>query len=115
MPSPKEITQNRRKARIRAKISGTADRPRLTVFRSLKAIYAQVVDDTTGKILASASDLKSKEKGTKVEKAKNVGLEIAKKAKDLKIETVVFDRNKYKYHGRVAAVAEGAREGGLKF
>ncbi len=111
----KDTLRQRRCAKIRKRISGTQDRPRLTVFRSLSHVYAQLVDDTKGKVLLGNSDIKIKVKGNKTEKAKNVGLEIAKLAKEKKIETVVFDRNGYKYHGRVKAVAEGAREGGLKF
>jgi large subunit ribosomal protein L18 len=108
----------RRKKRIRAKIFGTKEMPRLSVFRSAKHIYAQLIDDEKNKTLVSASDLelkRSMKKLKKVEKAKEVGKLIAKKAKDLKIEKVVFDRGGYKYHGRVKALAEGAREGGLKF
>ncbi|MDA1061269.1 MAG: 50S ribosomal protein L18 [bacterium] len=98
---------------MRSKIKGVKDRPRLVVFRSLSNTYAQLINDEDGKVLVSSSDLKSKAKGTKVEKAKIVGEEIAKLAKEKKIIKVVFDRNGYKYHGRVKAVAEGAREGGL--
>lgn len=109
-----QILRKKRHTRIRSKISGTATRPRLCVFRSINSIYAQLIDDTTGKTLASTSDLKTR-KGTKVESAKTVGTELAKLAKELKIEECVFDRNGYKYHGRVKSLAEGAREGGLKF
>lgn len=105
-----------RHKRIRARISGTADRPRLCVFRSGKHIYAQLVDDEKAKTIAVASDLElKKSRGTKIDKAKEAGKLIAEKAKDLKIERVVFDRGGYKYHGRVKSLAEGAREGGLKF
>lgn len=114
MPTKKELTRTRRKARIRSKINGTSQRPRLVVFRSLNNNYAQLIDDTQGKVLASASDIKEK-KGTKTERAKKVGEEIAKKAQESKITEVVFDRNGYQYHGRVKALAEAAREGGLKF
>ena len=114
MPNKKDTNRALRHAKIRAKIKGTSDRPRLVVFRSLRYTYAQIVDDGKGVILASSSDIKEK-KGTKVEKAKNIGLELAKKAKEKKIETVVFDRNGYKYHGRTKAIADGAREGGLNF
>ncbi len=100
--------------RIRAKVSGTSKRPRLVVFRSLKYTYAQIVDDDKSKVIVSASDVKIK-KGKKLEKAKQIGIDLAAKAKENKVEAVVFDRNGYKYHGRVKAVAEGAREGGLKF
>lgn len=109
-----QINRIKRHKRVRSKISGTATRPRLCVYRSLTAIYAQLIDDTTGKTIASTHDLKVK-KGTKTETAKATGLELAKLAKAAKIEECVFDRNGYKYHGRVKALAEGAREGGLKF
>ena len=115
MPTKKEVLRKRRHIKIRAKISGTSARPRLVVFRSLGHTYAQLVNDEEGKVIASSSDLKSKAKGTKIEKAKTIGEEIAKKAKDLKVTEIVFDRNGYKYHGRVKALAEAAREGGLKF
>lgn len=107
-----------RHARVRKKISGTPERPRLCVFRSLKNIYAQVIDDTTGTTLAAASsldaDLKENYGGNK-EAAKAVGEAVAKKAIAAGITEVVFDRGGYVYHGRVAALAEGAREGGLEF
>lgn len=103
-----------RHGKVRSKITGTADRPRLSVFRSNVVIYAQLIDDTKGSVLTSFSSMKlKKEKG--VESAKKVGLELAKLAKDKKISTCVFDRGGYLYHGRVKALAEGAREGGLKF
>ena len=114
MSIEKQAKMERRKKRIRAKISGTSECPRLAVFRSLTHIYAQIIDDENSKTLASVSDMKMK-KGTKTETAKEVGLEIAKKAKEMKIGKIVFDRSGYQYHGRVKAVAEGAREGGLKF
>ena len=114
MANKKDQLRNRRKARIRSKIQGTAKRPRLVVSRSLAHIYAQLVDDDSGKVLAQASDIKET-KGTKSEKAKKTGSALAKKAIEQKIKEVVFDRNGYKYHGRTKAVAEGAREGGLKF
>ena len=104
--------------RIRRKISGTAQKPRLSVFRSNTDIYCQLIDDDNGVTLASAS---SKDKdivaqpGTKGEKSKLVGQAIARKAKDLGMEAVVFDRGGYLYHGRVKSVADGAREGGLVF
>jgi len=113
MPSKKDIARNRRHQKVKAIAQGTSERPRLVVFRSNMYTYAQLIDDSTGKTIAAASDMKEKGKGT--EKAKKVGEEIAKKAKDAKIETCVFDRNGYMYHGKVKAVAEGAREGGLKF
>jgi large subunit ribosomal protein L18 len=109
--------REKRKRRTRAKTFGIKERPRLCVFRSLKHIYAQIVDDTEGKTLVSASDLELKEKKgmKKVEIAREVGKLIAKKALEKKIEKVSFDRSGYKYHGRVKALAEGAREGGLRF
>ena len=102
--------------KVRAKIRGTKDRHRLNLFRGLKHINVQIIDDLAGKTLVSASDqeLKTK-KGTKVEKAKETGKLIAKKAKEKKINKVVFDRSSYKYHGRIKALVEGAREGGLEF
>lgn len=104
------------KRRIRGKISGTAALPRLSVFRSNKQIYAQIIDDTTGKTLVSASSYKNKSvKGNKSEVAAVVGKEVAEKAKKAGIEQVVFDRNGYLYHGRVKSLADSAREGGLKF
>ena len=115
MSNKKYNLRRKRHNRVRAKVSGTAERPRLVVFRSLTNTYAQLIDDENGKVLGEASDLKSKSKGTKIEKAKEVGVNIAKVAKEKKIESVVFDRNGYKYHGRVKSLAEGAREGGLKF
>lgn len=114
MPTKKLQARLARKKRIRSKIQGTSDRPRLVVNRSLMHTYAQLVNDEDGKILATSSDMKAT-KGTKVEKATEVGTDIAKKAKELKISAVVFDRNGYKYHGRVKALAQAARDGGLKF
>jgi len=107
-----------RKRRVRAKISGTAKRPRLSVYRSNKVIYAQLIDDEKGRTLASFDDKKlsktEKEKKAKTEIAHLVGEKIAELAKKAKISSVVFDRSGYKYHGRVKALAEGARKGGLK-
>lgn len=103
------------KAHVRSKISGTAQKPRLTVFRSNTQIYAQVIDDVAGKTLASANSLNIKEKITKSEQAAKVGELVAVAAKAAGIETVVFDRNGYLYHGRVKELADGARKGGLKF
>ena len=111
----KFVNQEKRHRRIRAKINGTGDTPRLVVYRSLNHHFAQLVDDIKHVTLASASDLKMKGKIKKSERAKKVGLELAKLATEKKITTCVFDRNGYKYHGRVKEVAEGAREGGLKF
>ena len=98
------------KQRIRTKVSGTAERPRLTVFRSNSQIYAQVIDDTKGATLASASSLAIKDKMTKTEKAAQAGKAIAEAAKKAGVETVVFDRNGYLYHGRVKQLADAARE-----
>jgi large subunit ribosomal protein L18 len=103
------------KQRIRTKVFGTAERPRLTVFRSNSQIYAQVIDDTKGTTLASASSLAIKDKVTKTEKAAVVGKAIAEAAKKAGVEAVVFDRNGYLYHGRVKQLADAAREAGLKF
>jgi large subunit ribosomal protein L18 len=111
----------RRRRRVRARVLGTAERPRLTVSKSLKNIFAQIIDDEKMMtIVAAASNSQSvkpvlKKGMTKSEVAKVVGLTLAQKAKDKGIAQVVFDRNKYKYHGRIKAVAEGAREGGLEF
>jgi large subunit ribosomal protein L18 len=114
------VGRERRKLRIRNKVSGTSERPRLTVFRSAKHIYAQVIDDTTGKTLAYASTLSKDLKGTlgddnKTDAAKKVGALIAKVCKDKGVEKVVFDRNGYLYHGRISALAQAAREAGLEF
>ena len=102
------------KARIRGRISGTPERPRLSVFRSNKQIYAQVIDDMAGHTLVSASS-RGLDKGTKSEIAEKVGELIAKKAQEAGITTVVFDRNGFLFHGRVKSLADGARKGGLKF
>ena len=116
----KIVGRERRKLRIRKKVHGTAERPRLSVFRSTKHIYAQVIDDATGNTLAHASTLSKDLKGTleednKVQAAKKVGALIAKICKSKKIDRVVFDRNGYLYHGRVSALAQAAREAGLEF
>lgn len=115
--SIKKLTRRQTiKYRVRNKISGTGSRPRLSVFRSNKEIYAQIVDDEKGTTLVSASSRgKEPKKGTKVEQSLAVGKTIAEKAKAAGIETIVFDRGGYLYHGRVKSLAEGAREGGLKF
>jgi large subunit ribosomal protein L18 len=111
----------KKKASIRKKVHGTPDRPRLTIYRSAKHIYAQIIDDTTGKTLVSASTLskglRDEVKNVKapMEICKLVGKYAAKQALEKKIQVVVYDRNGYLYHGRVKAVADGAREGGLKF
>lgn len=110
----------RRHARVRSKISGSAEQPRLNVFRSLTEIYAQLIDDQSGNTIASAStvdkELRAKVKGKgKTEQARLVGEALAERAKDKGIESIVFDRGGYRYSGRVKALAEGAREGGLQF
>jgi large subunit ribosomal protein L18 len=106
----------RRKTRTRRKLRLISDRPRLSVFRSNKHIYAQIIDDKTGKTLLSASEAAVKDvKGTKVQKAKTLGALLGKMALEKKIKEVVFDKGSYSYHGRIKAVAEGAREGGLTF
>jgi large subunit ribosomal protein L18 len=113
---PKTGTERRfkRHLRVRNKISGTPERPRLVVFRSLKHISAQLVDDTAQRTLATVSDL-GIEQGKKGERASEVGKLIAERAKSAGITRVVFDRAGYRYHGRIKAVADGAREGGLEF
>jgi len=103
------------KRRVRRNIFGTAERPRLSVYRSNKEIYAQLIDDTTGETLVSTSSIEKAEGSTKTERSASVGKFIAEKAKEKGIETVVFDRNGFVYHGRIKALADGAREGGLKF
>ena len=102
------------KAHIRSKITGTAEKPRLTVFRSNAQIYVQIIDDVQGKTLVSASSLEIKDKVTKKEVAAKVGESVAKLALEAGIAEVVFDRNGFLYHGRVKELAEGARKGGLK-
>ena len=105
----------KRHRRVRKKVSGTAERPRLAVFRSNRHIYAQLIDDLSGRTLVSASTLKNGNGGEPKARAKAVGSEIATKAKEAGISTVVFDRGGFMYHGRIQAVAEGARDGGLEF
>ncbi len=117
--SPRLKARLRRKRRVRAKIAGTANKPRMSVFRSSKHIYAQVIDDVKGHTLVAASDLspqlRDEVKGLKkAEKARAVGKLVASRCKELGIENVVFDRNGFIFHGRIKEVAEGAREGGLK-
>ena len=120
MSEKSRIARQRRHRRVRAKVSGTPERPRLNVFRSLDHIYAQVIDDVAGHTLASASTVDTElraeiaDKG-KAEAAKMVGTLIAKRAQDAGVTEVVFDRGGYRYHGRVKALADGAREAGLKF
>jgi large subunit ribosomal protein L18 len=118
--SAKLVGRERRKLRIRKKISGNAGRPRLSVFRSARHIYAQVVDDVGGRVLAAASTLSrdlrpSLGEDTKTDAAKKVGALIAKICLERKVDKVVFDRNGYVYHGRVKALADAARAGGLQF
>ena len=117
MGTKKTFARSRVKRRVRGKIQGTAERPRLSVFRSNKQIYAQIIDDSNGRTLASASSL-TKE-GTKsqpkLEQASTVGAMIAEQAKSAGVSNVVFDRNGYLFHGRVKQLANAAREGGLKF
>jgi len=120
MAKSKEETRARRKMSIRKKVNGTAERPRLSVFRSAKHIYAQVIDDTAHKTVAMASTMDETLKGSlsglkKSEKAKKIGAAIAERCKAKGIEAVVFDRNGFIYHGRVQALADAAREAGLKF
>ncbi len=109
----------KKKKRIRRKISGTPEQPRLSIFKSINHIYAQIIDDVNGVTLAAASTLEQEnrdlEQKNNTEAAKRVGASIGKKARDKGIEKVVFDRSGYKYHGKVAAFAEAARESGLKF
>jgi len=112
----KKEQRDRRHKRVRGKVIGTKECPRFSVFRSNKYINLQLVDDIKGKTLINFNDLKIEKKGkTKTEIAKELGIALAKKALENKIKKVVFDRGGYKYHGRIKAVAEGAREGGLKF
>ncbi len=103
------------KTRIRGKISGTTEKPRMSVFRSNTQIYVQLIDDTANKTIATASSLSIKEKMTKKEQAAKVGEMIAQTAASAGISSIVFDRNGYLYHGRVKELADGARKGGLKF
>lgn len=113
--SEKSNRRQRIKAHIRHKVSGTAQKPRMTVFRSNSQIYVQVIDDIAGKTLAAASSLGMTEKVNKKDQAAKVGALIAKAAQEAGINEVVFDRNGYLYHGRVKQLADAAREGGLKF
>lgn len=108
-----------RKVRVRKKVFGTPERPRLNVFRSAKHVYAQVIDDEKGVTLAAAStvakDVRSTLQGKKADRAKQVGMALAAACKSKNVSKVVFDRNGYRFHGRIKAIAEGAREGGLQF
>jgi len=115
-PVARRIRRTRRKTGIRKRVIGTPDRPRLSVYRSLHHIYAQVIDDLNGKTLASASTVAEKaEKTSNCEAAKAIGKSIAQKAKAAGVNEVAFDRNGFRYHGRVKALADAAREAGLKF
>ena len=115
MKLPKKLQDRQaRKRRIRARVTGTATRPRMTVSRTLMQMTVQLIDDSAGKTVASASTKELKAKPN-MEGAAKLGEAIAKKAKDAKVTTIVFDRNAYKYHGRVKALADAAREGGLTF
>jgi len=117
MIAPKTLRRNKIRKSIRKRIKGTAERPRLAVFRSNRDIYVQLIDDSVGNTLVAASSMEKgvASKGTKIEKSKSVGMEVAKRAIEKGINQVVFDRGGYLYHGRVKALADGAREAGLKF
>lgn len=115
MAITKSDRRNRIKLGTRRNLAGTAEVPRVSVFRSNKSIYAQIIDDNAGHTLVAASSNDLKKVGSTVSQSKEVGMKLAEKAKAAGIEKVVFDRSGYKYHGRVKALAEGAREGGLKF
>ncbi len=110
----RRVGRIRRHARVRERLAGTGEKPRLAVFRSLSHIYAQVIDDRSGRTVAAASDLDITQ-GKKSERAKQVGKAIAERAKEKGVGEVVFDRGGYRYHGRVKALADAARESGLKF
>jgi large subunit ribosomal protein L18 len=118
-PLDSRAARQRRHRRIRVSLSGTLQRPRLNVFRSLQHIYAQVIDDTSGTTLAAAStneaDVRGALSGTKTERARTVGQAIAERARDKGVTAVVFDRGGYRYHGRIKALADAAREAGLEF
>lgn len=109
------IKRIRRHARVRSKIKGTAECPRLSVFKSNKGIYLQIIDDNKGATIASVSAKEIKADKINIETGKKLGQLIAKKAKEKKIDEIVFDRGGYKYHGKIKAIADGAREEGLKF
>lgn len=111
----KRIKRAIRHKRVRSRVSGAEDRPRLSVFKANRHIYAQLIDDNAGKTLAFASSLEAKSKGKKTDAAKEVGKMLAGKALAKKIKAVKFDRGGFAYHGRIKALAEGAREGGLEF
>jgi large subunit ribosomal protein L18 len=111
----KNKQQKRRHNRVRSKVQGTATRPRLSVFRSNRGMFLQLIDDDSGQTLASAAFKEVKKSAGKISVSQELGKLLAEKAKNKKISRVVFDRSSYKYHGRVKAAAEGAREGGLEF
>lgn len=111
----KNLRRLKRRKKVRSKITGTQLRPRLSVFRSNRCIYTQLIDDTGGKVLLAVSERELKKRGKKTENAYNLGLILAQKARAKKIKNVVFDRGGYMYHGRVKSLAEGARKGGLVF
>lgn len=111
-----KVSKNRRKTRISSSVHGTSEKPRLCVFRSNKTIYVQLVDDINGKtLLALSGKHLEKQSGSKVDKAKALGIALAAKAIEKKLTKVIFDKGSYRYHGRVKAIADGAREGGLQF
>ena len=111
----RDEARQKRHRRLRARIAGTAERPRLAIYRSLSQIYAQVIDDQSGRTLAAASSLETKDKAKKSEAATAVGAKIAEKARAAGIQEVIFDRGGYRYHGRVKALADAARSNGLRF
>ena len=112
----KHVRRNRRKRGIRKRVVGTPERPRLTVFRSSKHLYAQIIDDLEGKTLVASNSIQQKlEKGGNIDAARSVGASLAEKAKAAGVSQVAFDRNGFKFHGRVKALADAAREGGLQF
>ena len=115
MSTTKSARRQRIRRGVRNKIAGTAERPRLSVFKSNKAIYAQIIDDAKGATITATSSIDMGIKNNTIEQSKNVGSKLAEKAKAAGIDSVVFDRGGYQYHGQVKALAEGAREGGLKF
>jgi large subunit ribosomal protein L18 len=120
MPSAtsRSAARQKRHSRLRLRVAGSAERPRLAVFRSINQIYAQVIDDANGKTIVSASSLEASLRGatgSKTERARQVGSLIGKRAKDAGVERVVFDRAGFKYHGRIRSLADGARESGLEF
>jgi LSU ribosomal protein L18P len=115
MSTTKVARRQRIRKGIRNKVAGTAERPRLSIYKSNKAIYAQIIDDARGETLTATSSMELGVKNNTIEDSKKVGTKLAEKAKAAGVETVVFDRGGYQYHGQIKALAEGAREGGLKF